>query len=78
MSNINLDESTVEGRRKIVEWSIAMSTSDGSEEGPLYRFLAETYYIPGRLTGEDIHEIILDVARRVAAYNRQKMLNGEK
>ena len=78
MSNLNLDESTVEGRRKIVEWSIAMSTSDGSEEGPLYRFLAETYYIPGRLTGEDIHEIILDVARRVAAYNRQKMLNGEK
>ena len=78
MSNLNLDESTVEGRRKIVEWSIAMSTSDGSEEGPLYRFLAETYYIPGRLTGEDIHEIILDVSRRVAAYNRQKMLNGEK
>ena len=78
MSNFKLDESTVEGCRKLVEWSIAMSTSDGSEEGPLYRFLAETYYIPGHLTGEDMHEIILDVARRVAAYNRQKMLNGEK
>ena len=73
-----LDESSVEGRRKIVEQSIVLSTCDGSEEGPLYRFLAETYYIPGRLTGNDIHEIILDVARRVAAHNRQKMLNAKE
>lgn len=66
------DLNTAEGRTAFIKHSIEMAEAGGEAVDPLYRCLAENYFIPGLISIKDMEEVGLDMAKRIGRFSGSK------